>query len=239
MDIDDATEKYMHLLDARKRTLEKAKLRKGQIPRDRTPRDELYNEFMLALMYSKIRPNEAGSMIYSSFVPPAYHPCTQQFVDLKPIAIKNLRLETHHRGSYIILRSMTPPYRITAVMAVMEDCNEDAVKIQLYQQEDEEVRKAIDIIDTGTIMIVKEPYYKVMGDGEYGIRIDHLSDVIILDENDDRVPAAWQPRFTELDRSAESFKSQGNTAMGDGRYWDAIKEYGSLPFKQTIMAKRM
>jgi len=36
-------------------------------------------------------------------------------------------------------------------------------------------------------MIVKEPYYKVIGDGEYGLRIDHLSNVITLYKSDNRI----------------------------------------------------
>ena len=59
---------------------------------------------------------------------------------------------------------MTLPYRMTAIMAVIGDCNWDAVKLQIYQQADEEVRKATDIINVGASIVGKEPYYKVMGD---------------------------------------------------------------------------
>jgi hypothetical protein len=237
MDIDDATERHMHLLETQKTTLAKAKLRKGQKPHDRKRKKELYDDFMLALMLRRVSPQMSGTMMHSSFVPPAYHPCIKSFADLKPIAIKNLQLETHHRGTYLLLRSLTPPYRMTAIMAVMEDGNLDAVKLQIYQQEDEEVCKAADIINIGTIMIVKEPYYKVMGDGEYGVRVDHLSDVVTLHETDERIPEAWKPRFIELDRSAESLKTQGNMAMGEGRYWDAIEEYENLLPKKRVTAK--
>jgi hypothetical protein len=40
--------------------------------------------------------------------------------------------------------------------------------LQIYQQEDEKIRPATAIINTGTVLLVKEPYFKVMGDGEYG-----------------------------------------------------------------------
>lgn len=113
---------------------------------------------------------------------------------------------------------------MTAIMAVMEDENEDVILLQLYQQEDESDRSAADIISVGTVLLVKEPYFKVMGDGEYDIRVDHLSDVIHLKRDDVRIPKAWQPRLIEIQLSAESLKAQGNNSMGKKRYWDAIKE---------------
>jgi hypothetical protein len=61
---------------------------------------------------------------------------------------------------------------------VLEDESGDVVMLQIYQQEDEKIRPATAIVKTGTVLLVKEPYFKVMGDGEYGLRVDHLSDVV-------------------------------------------------------------
>lgn len=72
----------------------------------------------------------------------------------------------------------------------MEDENEDVILLQLYQQGDESGRSSAAIISAGTVLLVKEPYFKVMGDGEYGIRVDHLSDVIHLKREDVRIPNA-------------------------------------------------
>jgi hypothetical protein len=63
-----------------------------------------------------------------------------------------------------------------------------------------------------------------MGDGEYGLRVDHLSDIIHLERDDARIPEVWQPRLIEIVRSAESLKIKGNLAMQEGRYWDAVTE---------------
>jgi hypothetical protein len=143
---------------------------------------------------------------------------------LRCVAIKDLQLETHHRGTYLLLRSITPPSRMTAIMALMEDENGDVIMLQLYQQEDEDTRAAADIVDVGTLLLVKEPYFKVMGHGKYGLRVDHLSDIIHLERDDARIPDVWQPRLVEIERSTESLKIKGNLAMQEGRYWDAITE---------------
>ena len=106
----------------------------------------------------------------------------------------------------------------------MEDENGDAILLQLYQQEEEDTRAATDIVNIGTILIIKEPYFKVMGDGQYGLRVDHLSDVVHVKMNDDRIPKTWQPQTDKNERSAESLKIKGNLSMKQSRYWDAITE---------------
>lgn len=122
----------------------------------------------------------AERLVHSSFTAPAYPPCITKVDELKQIKIQDLQLETHHRGVYLLLRCITPPSRMTAIMVLVEDKNEDVAMLQMYQQEDAKIRPAAEIANTGTVLLVKKPYYKVMGDGEYGLRVDHLSDVVQL-----------------------------------------------------------
>jgi len=210
------------MIKSQRLTLRKAKTRQGQRPRDRKSREDAYANFMLALMLRGDRNQK--HMVHSSFISPAYLPCITPVVELRRVAIKDLQLETHHRGTYLLLRSITPPSRMTAIMALMEDENGDAIMLQLYQQEDKDTREATNIIRVGTILLVKEPYFKVMGDGEYGLRVDHISDVIHVDRDNTMIPDEWRPRLIEMEPSAESLKMTGNLAMGEGRHWDAITE---------------
>lgn len=163
-------------------------------------------------------------MIHSSFIPPAYQPCTTSVAELRRVVIADLQLETHHRGTYLLLRSITPPKRMTGILALMEDEKDDVILLQLYQQEDEDTREATNIVNVDTILLLKEPYFKVMGDGDYGLRVDHLSDVIHIDKDDTKIPQRWQPRLIEVGETADTLKLRGNTAMGEARYQDAIKE---------------
>jgi hypothetical protein len=222
MDVHNVTDQYTQLILSQKQTLQKAKSRQGQRPRDRKSRDDAYAKFMLTLMFR--RDKTQNDMIYSSFIPPAYPPCITPMDQLRRVAIKDLRLETHHWGTYLLLRSITPPSRMTAIMALMEDENSDVILLQLYQQQDENTRKAADVVDVGTVLLIKEPYFKIMADGEYGLREDHLSDVVRFSMDDAKIPQAWQPRLLEIEDSAESSKIKGNQAMGESRYWDAIME---------------
>lgn len=96
--------------------------------------------------------------------------------------IRDLTLETHHRGVYILLRAVTPADTMTAAMVIVEDEEENVLMLQLYNQEKELSTNGRPI--EGTVMIVKEPYLKVMSDGNYGIRVDHLSDVRFIPEHE-------------------------------------------------------
>ena len=221
MDVFNVAAEYVGLIENQKKTLQEAKKRQGQRPRDRKSREHTYRRFMAALRYDGIGEQR---IIHSSYIPPAYLPCTSPMAELRYVAIEELQLETHHRGTYLLLRSITPPSRMTAIMAIMEDENGDVLMLQLYQQEDEGKRAAADIVTVGTILLVKEPYFKVMGDGEYGLRVDHLSDVIHIKKDDARIPKAWQPRKISSIHSAESLRTKGNLSMEKKRYWDAITE---------------
>lgn len=86
-------------------------------------------------------------------------------------------------------------------MPIVEDENRDVLMLQWYHQEEEYERTAEEILGEGTVVIVKEPYLKLMSDGDYGIRVDHIS---YLPEDDDRLPNCWCPRFTECEISANT-----------------------------------
>jgi hypothetical protein len=90
--------------------------------------------------------NSNKANLRTSFVPPAYPPCLTSFCDLTKVMIKDL-LETHHRGTYLLLRSVTPPDRMTAVTAIAEDENGDVFMLQLYNQEEENERAAEEMLD--------------------------------------------------------------------------------------------
>lgn len=221
MDSHDVTKQHFELLMKFKQRLKEAKKRQGELPNDRKSPEYAFMMFMM-LASGPLSQNKPGHFIHTSFIAPAYPPCITPVAELRHIAIGELRLEMHHRGSYILLRCITPPSRMTAVMVLGEDQNGDVVSLQIYQQENEEIRPATDIATPGIVLLVKEPYYKIMSDGEYGLRVDHLSDIVQLRSNDSRIPPDWQPRLIEIDQSAESLKLKGNWAILHGKFWDSI-----------------
>ncbi|KAF1350508.1 hypothetical protein EJ07DRAFT_159641 [Lizonia empirigonia] len=225
MDVDRDISHYFEALENQKRALQRAKSRQGQRPSDRKPRELMYMQFMMALMATTAKEQrEEGHLLHSSFIPPAYLPCTTPLAQLTPIAIRQLTLETHHRGRYLLLRAITPPNRMTAIHVLTEDEHGDVAVLQLYQQDEQHVRDVTDIVDKGNVLLIKEPYFKVMASGEYGLRVDHLSDVLYIDRDEPILPKRWCPQISKAEKSAEISKSKGDSAIGEGKYSRALSQ---------------
>ncbi|GAB1310474.1 SET domain-containing protein [Madurella fahalii] len=153
---------FVQSLQEWKRIILAAQSRAGERPPPRKPRAETVFEFNLRRMgrRAKISTDPGAAQMWTSFAPSPYPPCVQPFCDLTKIMIDNLRLETHHRGTYLMLRSITPQDRMTSVMSIVEDENGEHLLLQLYHQEEEKGGAAEDILVKGMAMIVKEPYLK-------------------------------------------------------------------------------
>ena len=149
MEVDDGSNvaALMQLLNKQKLALQAASKRRGEQPNDRKSRERLVSGHMLSYMQQKSMPSQQQHlMIHQSFVPPPYLPSTEPLQALKKLYIQDLKLETHHRGSYILFRAATPPTLMTAAMTVMVDEKEDGVLLQLYQQKNDRFRTAEEIL---------------------------------------------------------------------------------------------
>lgn len=220
-DVSD-TPQYLQLLLKQKQNLRDAQLHKGKRPEGRKSREEIINRFMLQLLMRQVRANEKFSL-RSSFLPPAYTPCVSPFQDLTKVMIKDLLLESHHRGTYLLLRTVTPPTRMTAIMSIVEDENKDVLTLQLYHRGEENERAMEDNLSEGTVLIVREPYFKMMSDGDCGLRVDHLSDAMPLSMYDERIPSRWKSKLIDGNISANSWKMKGNNYFNKSNYHAAIE----------------
>lgn len=122
---------YVKLTKRRQHALQAARKRQGECPTDRRSRQQLFEMFMMQYMVKQMRSLDTRevSHVHSSFIPSLYQPSITPLKDLKELFIKDLRLETHHRGNYILLRSITPLDRMTAIMAIMENEKEEAIML--------------------------------------------------------------------------------------------------------------
>ncbi|XRM38799.1 hypothetical protein ABZX51_002195 [Aspergillus tubingensis] len=213
--------KYMQYLEEQRHILKDAQSRRGQPVELTKSRDEIINQFIYRYLTETTTPVDKNA-IRTSFVPPAYPPSIAALGDLKKILIKDLTIETHHRGCYILLRAVTPSFRKTGIVTVVEDEGGDVLALQLYNQDRDLVTDGR-LVD-GTIMLIKEPYLKVMGDGDCGLRVDHLSDIKFILENDSLVPSIWRDE-SENGFSANSWKTTGNDLYNEKDYHLAINCY--------------
>ena len=241
MDLHDVSNVERHFQDLalRKTHLRAASRRKGQVPTDRLSRDEIINQQMQSVQLSRIEQMALGppkTDMYTSFLPPSYLPSIKSLKDLKQTFIKDLKLETHHRGSYILLKAVTPPRRMAGILTVVEDEKDEVVWMQIYQQEHEEVRSAREIISPDSVIIVKEPYFKITSDC-YALRADHVSDLIWLTEDDDLVPECWRPRIMEIGQTAIDWKQGGDADLNAEKLHDAVRKYIVPPSRKFALLK--
>lgn len=223
MDLQDLSNdgRYVQRLELLKNNLQADSKREGQIPMDRASRAQMIMEQQVRIMsdYKKQKGVDA-----TLFLLPPYVPSVAPLKGLEKLLIKDMRLETHHRGLYILLRVVTPPFQRTDIVAVVEDETEDVVLLQLYHQDYEKVRYIFDIARTKSVCIVKEPYFKIAGKGNYTIRVDHVSDLIWLSKDDERLPECWCPRIVELDNTADEWKREGNADFASKKYHDTVEK---------------
>lgn len=195
-----------------------AQLVKGQHPKANRNRERIISEHNDNYRLRKATP--LAFEMRASFTPPAYPPCNRSLHDLSKAMIKNLYLETHHRGTYVVLRTVTLPDHLAAAACIVEDETKDVIRLNInFQDRKRDIEEAL---PQGTILIVKEPYLSVMGEGIYGIRVDHLSDVVYLPAHDERVPESWRLEFTDNRTSAGAWKKKGNNHFSKSEYHLAI-----------------
>jgi hypothetical protein len=190
--------------------------RKGQIVYDHPPAPIVVQTFMMNLMakgYLAPSTSNENTTVPITQVPEPYSPCILPAKDLKPIAISQMRLETHHRGSKVLLRVLTPPDRINAVLVIVEDEEETAILLQIYQQPEEEFVPCVETFLPDRICIIKEPFFKQSMDGPYSLRVDHPSDIIWLDENDQQIPEKWRNIRNRIPNSSQGHREQGNACV--------------------------
>lgn len=70
----------------------------------------------------------------------------------------------------------------------MQDELGDVDQIWLYSQDP--TFEPSDVLPPGQIIAVKQPYYKLDDNGGFGIRVDHLSDLLFIPNTDSIVPLA-------------------------------------------------
>ncbi|RWA05954.1 hypothetical protein EKO27_g9144 [Xylaria grammica] len=204
---------------------ERANLRRGHIPRDHPRPQAVVNQFMRQRFSTQLaQAKKDGYVLRTTQVPSSYAPSVRMTDGLHSMALSQMELQKHHRGNKVTLRVMTPPDTVNAIMAVVEDEAGTAVLLQLYHQPKPPEVDPEDILRPNRVLIVKEPFFKAAGDGAYSIRVDHLSDVVWLQNTDPRIPSKWRDDRPKAETSAV-IRGQGNVAVKNKQWGKAEKLY--------------
>lgn len=218
---------YSQLMETQSQILVEAQKRKGKRPQ-LASRDELAMQYKFSRMMGERQSNLDHEM-ETIFMPSAYAPSVISFAYLTKIMINDLRLEIHHRGSFVLLKSIVPADCTSGAFCVVEDEEGNALTLIVYYQG--QYRTAEDLLPQGGFFIVKEPYLTQLEDGNNGIRVDHATDISYLSMGNPLIPASWRQTSRDDRANAEEMKLKGNEYFLKGKYYAAIDRYESTKGK--------
>lgn len=164
--------------------------------------------------------------------PPPYPPSGRSVNDLQPLMISHMTLETHHRGKKVIIRALTPPDRLNAVLAIVEDEEGTAFMLQLCKQPEEAEVSKENILQENKVYIIKEPFFEDIGTSAYSLRVDHATDFVYLTDDDERIPRKWRTRPPRLEDDSQQLRMKGNIAVQNGKWAGAkLRKYENNPYQ--------
>ncbi|KAM0271398.1 hypothetical protein ACHAQH_009120 [Verticillium albo-atrum] len=215
------------LIEQMRQKSEAALRNKGKLVRNHPSADRMIGDFTLSCIISSTQLQPSGHNMAISQLPAPYAPCVLPIGDLQYMPITDMRLETHHRGRKVLLRVRTPPKRMTSIMAIAQDEKGTAVLLQLYYQPEQSMVPAEFILNEDDVFILKEPFLKCATDGQCTLRVDHLSDLVRLDETDELVPLRWRRRLSASTEGSTSIRARGNDAVNNQEWAKAYQLYSS------------
>lgn len=155
--------------------------------------------------------------------PKPYPPCIHAANKLDPIAISHMKPETNHRGKQTTIRVNEAPVRIgyEALMTAIEDEEGILSFLQLFHQPRAQVVPVNQTLRPGGCYLIKEPLLTFSVNGAYySLRVDHPSDILLLPDGHELLPAKWSNDNAVVGKSRDT-RENGNTAVGEKRWAEA------------------
>lgn len=182
--------RFTELLDLVRRKTEFSKVLVGKPQPIRQTREECIRLQQYAIDHPIYVTNYIA---FADFWPP----CITSFKDLKPLFLNELKMEIYHIGGYLLLRTFVPGIRtpwVGEITTFVEDENGDVQQIAIQHQEAENIRPAAEIIPEGRVLILKEPVFVHDKGARAVLLVNHLTNIIWLNSDDQRVPEAWRSK---------------------------------------------
>src|SRR5207248_9157266 len=140
-------------------------------------------------------------------------------------------------GRFLLCRVIEKCMKFMALTTIVEDPEGDVERLALYNwapQSSElmSIDKASSYLPVGTILAVKNPYYKIAGDGLTIIRSDNPAEIEVINRDSELLrDIKWlagilqsKPGKQRL-YTADDFQSRGNENFTAKDYKPAIDEY--------------
>jgi len=146
-------------------------------PFDRPDKDHISTSFNYRTncdSYKKEQNKNECSM-RSSFISTKQHSSHKNLSDLKPISLKDMKVNKIHYGNYLDVKAIAEPFYIAGMNLLIEDKNGNIENLILYNYnlKSHQIDPSY-LIPQGTRLLIKEPFLKLFAcaEKEFGIRVD-------------------------------------------------------------------
>ncbi|KAI7212956.1 hypothetical protein KC333_g6835 [Hortaea werneckii] len=166
------------------------------------------------------QPDTGQQSFYS--MPKAYAPSTTPAAELIPMALSDLRLKTRHTGRVLVVRTIGQPKSNGGVESDVENEFGSAAQLAIYNTD--RLLRAHELLPTDAVFAVKEPYCEVTAGGTC-LRVDHRSDLVRVYPGDILMPKGLHGGPSDLSKTPEDWKREGNAAHSAKSYPAAEEAY--------------
>jgi hypothetical protein len=208
---------YEEFPDELKETLKRAKNEHGQTPASRTTRESLLHDHEWHLKFLA----ESALHPRNFILPPPYPPSRTPAPKAQQIRIKDLRIGIRISQEILLLRTTTEPYTYSSTVTIVEDEDGDAARLTICDLDDSMHDPAL---SKDSILAIRQPCWTRIPGAGYHIRVDHPSDLSLLNWEIDGVPAAWrQDKAVGPSKDSELWKKDGDTMFLKKQFRKALE----------------
>jgi hypothetical protein len=178
---------------------------------------------------------EADFMPPRNFILPLpYLPSKTTLSQTTRVHLNDLNIDSRKPNHAILFRTIAEPYVYSNSITIVEDEHGDVARLTICNLEDS---MNDPIIPMGSILAVKQPCWSAVPRGGYHIRVDHPSDIAILDPTDETVLLAWRNSANiRENKNVTLWKKEGDTMFLEKRFRKALEWYGSR--KSFLIVRR-
>ncbi|KAI7721533.1 hypothetical protein KC353_g1276 [Hortaea werneckii] len=166
------------------------------------------------------QPDTGQQSFYS--MPKAYASSTTPAAELILMALSDLRLKTRHTGRVLVVRTIGQPKSNGGVESDVEDGSGSAAQLAIYNTD--RLLRADELLPTDAVFAVKEPHCETTA-GDACLRVDHPSDLVRVYQSDTLMPKGLRSRPSDLSKTPEDWKREGNSAYLAKSYPAAEEAY--------------
>lgn len=154
-------------------------------------------------------------------LPPPYLPSRVSIARGEALQLKDLKIANRRPDKYIVLRTITEPYVYSSSVTIAEDEVGATARLTVCNLEDSPIDP---IITLDSFLVVKQPCWNRTIDDGYHIRVDHPSDLVILDQKSELIPKAWRiEKATHDSGTYASWKKEGDMMFLKKKFRKALE----------------